>query len=104
MPFSRLRRRAVTRLFALGAAAFALSACDIPVPSVGGGGTGAVQVAMLVPSGAGDPQIASLARSLTNAGRLAVQEAGSRGVTVDLRVYDTAGSAAQTAEVARLEH
>jgi ABC-type branched-subunit amino acid transport system substrate-binding protein len=103
MPFSLIRRRAMARLLAIGAAAFALAACDLQVPSLGGGGgnTGSVQVAMLVPSGAGDPQIAALARSLTNSARLAVAEAGAKGVTVDLRVYDTAGSAAQTAEVAR---
>ncbi len=84
----------------LGLAGLALAACD---PAAPGGGasrttTGAVRVALLVPAGAADPNIAFIGQSLTNAARMAV--AGLEGAQIDLQVYDTAGSAAQAAQVA----
>ncbi|WP_281843390.1 penicillin-binding protein activator [Sinisalibacter aestuarii] len=74
----------------------------------GGFGTGAggpridtsrpVPVALLVPRGGGNAADDALAASLENAARLAMRELD--GVTVDLRVYNTAGSASQAATVA----
>lgn len=101
MSFSRFRRTLTARLLALTAAAVALTACDVPVPSMGGGRSGTVQVALLVPTSAPDGNVAALAASLANSARIAASEAAGRGVTVDLRIYDTAGSAAQTADVTR---
>ena len=83
------------RLLALVSAVF-LAACDPALGPVGGGGPrpgpeAPVPVALLVPgaqSGAGD---AVVSRSLENAARLAV--ADLQGVTVDLRVYPTGGTA-----------
>lgn len=83
------------------ATAFALSAC---VPGVGpapsaGSGSGKVQVALLVPAGSGQASDALLAKSLENAARLAIADLSN--VTVDLRVYETAGSPAQAASQAQ---
>jgi hypothetical protein len=50
-----------------------------------------VPVALLVPRGSGQSGDAILAQSLENAARLAM--ADLQGVTIDLRVYDTAGNA-----------
>ena len=77
-----------------------LAACDASiVPSGGGINSGgptlardeAVPVALLIPSS--DAGAATVARSLENAARLAIKELD--GVEIDLRVYDTAGQAAQ---------
>lgn len=57
-----------------------------------------VPVALLVPSGSGSANDASLAQSLENAARLAMSELS--GVTIDLRVYNTAGDANQAASMA----
>ncbi|MFV0245292.1 MAG: penicillin-binding protein activator [Qingshengfaniella sp.] len=93
-------RRTMLRWFAASAALLAVSACDLPATGgLGQRGTGRVTVALLVPQGAADPGVQQLATSLTNAAQLAVSEAADRGVTVNLRVYDTAGSAGQTAQV-----
>ena len=77
-----------------------LAACQ-PVSMSGGGGGGgqpggsgaAVPVALLVPHGSAVPQEQKLARDLENAARLAA--ADLNGVKIDLRVYGTAGNAAQ---------
>ena len=81
-----------------------LAACD-PIALTGGGGGGpkintrdAVPVALLVPGGSGQASDALLARSLENAARLAISDL--QGVNIDLRVYNTAGQAAQAAAVA----
>lgn len=100
MPHQVIRglRRVVRPLSAIAAAA-ALSACD-PTALTGGpgaGGSDTVQVALLVPAGAGDGNVAFLAQNLTNAARLAAADLD--GAQVDLRVYDTAGNAAQAARV-----
>ena len=77
-----------------------LTACEMP--STSGGPTIApgdpVPVALLVPRGSATPGDAVLAQSLENAARMAVSDLGN--VTVDLRVYDTAGNAATAAAVA----
>jgi ABC-type branched-subunit amino acid transport system substrate-binding protein len=52
-----------------------------------------VPVALLLPHGSGVPQEQKLARDMENAARLAVADLG--GVRIDLRVYGTAGQAAQ---------
>ncbi len=83
-----LRRKASTWLFAL-LSMIALAACDVSMP----GGplintSRAVPVALLVPKTASNG--AGLAQALENAARLAVADLG--GASVDLRVYDTAGT------------
>jgi ABC-type branched-subunit amino acid transport system substrate-binding protein len=94
-------RKLTRRGFAL-AALIGLAACDVAVPQIGGGQSGPsintsepVPVALLVPSGSGQPGDDLLARSLENAARLAM--ADLEGVEIDLRVYSTAGNATQAA-------
>ena len=58
-----------------------------------------VPVALLVPSGSPQFEDATLARSLENAARLAI--ADLQNVTINLRVYDTAGNADTAAAVAQ---
>ncbi|MEM9972006.1 MAG: ABC transporter substrate-binding protein, partial [Pseudomonadota bacterium] len=73
-------------------AALALAACDIPAGGGGGSIFNAsrpVPVALLVPSSS--TNAADLANSLENAARLAVSDL--QGVEIDLRVYDTGGTA-----------
>jgi hypothetical protein len=90
-----LRRKAGAVFLAL-ASAVILSACDVPTMGGGGGGgplintSRAVPVALLVPKSS--PNGASLAQSLENAARLAANDL--QGAEVDLRVYDTGGTAA----------
>ena len=95
--FSSLRRK-ICQAFGATALVVALAACDV---QVGGGGplidtTRAVPVALLVPSSSANG--ADLAVSLENAARLAVNDLQS--VKIDLRVYDTQGTAAGAAEAA----
>ena len=94
------RRKFVTRA-AAAAAMLALAACD-PL-AMGGGGPSIntsepVPVALLVPSGSGSTTDEHMARSLENAARLAMADLS--GVTIDLRVYSTAGQPAQAASAA----
>lgn len=96
-------RKAVARFTAVGAIV-ALAACDATLlPGVGGNDGPAidpsapVQVALLVPKS--DSNAASVATSLERAAQLAV--ASLDGVRIDLRVYDTAGSAQQAAAQAQ---
>ncbi|MCF6314948.1 MAG: penicillin-binding protein activator [Marinosulfonomonas sp.] len=79
-----------------------LAACQ-PVTLGGGSGpninpSAAVPVALLVPGGSGNASDNLLAKNLENAARLAI--ADLQGVKIDLRVYNTAGNAAQAASVA----
>ena len=90
---SRARKAALTSLTLL--AGVALAACD--TVATGGGGpsidtSAPVPVALLVPSGSAQSGDSILAQSLENAARLAIGDL--QGVEIDLRVYDTAGSAA----------
>ena len=89
--FLSVRRKAI-QLCAAVLAMSALAACD--VPGVGGGPlintTRAVPVALLVPKSS--PSAAGVAQSLENAARLAANDL--QGAEVDLRVYDTGGTAA----------
>ncbi|MGR3662086.1 MAG: penicillin-binding protein activator [Paracoccaceae bacterium] len=57
-----------------------------------------IPVALLVPGGSGNAGDEVLARSLENAARLAMADLG--GVEIDLRVYNTAGSADVAASMA----
>ncbi|PWR01338.1 penicillin-binding protein activator [Meridianimarinicoccus roseus] len=91
-------RRAVIRSFGALALVGGLAACDPAAIGAIGGGSGSVQVALLVPTGAADSNVAFLGQNLTNAARLAV--ADLEGVEVDLRVYDTAGNAERAGQVA----
>jgi ABC-type branched-subunit amino acid transport system substrate-binding protein len=91
----RRARKSLAHL-ALGFAAVVLAACT-PGTGTGpsAGGSGKVQVALLVPGGSGQASDELLARSLENAARMAISDLN--GVKVDLRVYPTAGQPAQAA-------
>lgn len=82
-------------------AALALAACQ-PVGGSSGGpmidASAPVPVALLVPGGSGQASDELLARSLQNAARMAISDLGS--VQIDLRVYNTAGQAAQAQAMA----
>ena len=94
-------RKSLVR-FVFGAAALSLAACTTgPIltgPGPVTGGSGAVTVALLVPGGSGQASDELLARSLQNAARLAM--ADLNGVTIDLRVYNTAGQPGQAQAMA----
>jgi len=93
-------RRTVLRAAGALATVVALAGCDPAALSVGTAGSGgAVPVAVLVPSGAADVNVAALGQNLANAAKLAV--ADLQGVEIDLRVYDTAGLADRAGQVAR---
>jgi ABC-type branched-subunit amino acid transport system substrate-binding protein len=89
----RARALGLAALSALG-----LAACDPVAQGPGVSRGGAVQVALLVPAGSGQASDEFLARSLENAARLAMGDLN--GVEIDLRVYPTAGQAAQAATAA----
>jgi len=99
---TRSIRRFATRSF-LAATCLFLAACD-DLPTLGSGpspkinGNDAVIVALLVPSGSGQASDDLLAASLENAARLAISEL--QGAVIDLRVYQTAGSASRAGIVA----
>lgn len=82
-----------------------LSACQTTLPGAGTGQgqrvnpSGPIPVALLVPHGSATPDEQKLARDLENAARMAV--ADMSGVQIDLRVYGTAGNAAQAQSAAR---
>ncbi|WGV14533.1 penicillin-binding protein activator [Fuscovulum ytuae] len=81
----------------LALSALALAACQpTSGPSVSQGGP--VQVALLVPSGSGQASDQLLARSIENAARMAIGDLA--GVQIDLRIYPTAGQAAQASAAA----
>ncbi len=99
-------RKAIRPIAALAVVA-ALAACDpSALTNIGGGGgdgprintSQPIPVALLIPRS--DQGAAPIAASLENAARLAMAELGD-GVTIDLRVYDTAGQAPTAAAVAQ---
>ncbi len=99
--FKAARKSLTVATLAVGSVV--LAGCQ-PV-AVGGSGGGPsintrapVPVALLVPGGSGQSGDTVLAQSLENAARLAISDLD--GVDVDLRVYNTAGSAAQASSVA----
>ena len=82
-----------------------LAACSIPATVGVNENTGQtidpaapVQVALLVPGAGGGGADAFVSSNLENAARMAI--ADLNGVTIDLRVYNTAGDPAQAAQVA----
>jgi hypothetical protein len=96
-------RKSAARLFVC-LSIFFVAACD-PINLAGGGDsrpridpTAPVQVALLVPSGSGNAQDAFLAQNLENAARLAISDLN--GVSINLRVYSTAGNPQQAANAA----
>ncbi|QIE41422.1 penicillin-binding protein activator [Meridianimarinicoccus aquatilis] len=94
----KIGRRAMIRSLGAFTAVSALAACDPGALGNVGGGSGSVQVALLVPSSAGDGNVQFLAQNLVNAAKLAV--ADLEGVSVDLKIYDTAGSPERAGQVA----
>ncbi len=93
-------RRKSLRFFALGAALAILAACTTG-PSGGPrvNTSAPIPVALLVPGGSENASDTLLAQSLENAARLAIADLD--GVTIDLRVYNTAGQAAQAGAMAQ---
>lgn len=92
------------KLAALGIALLAtlvLASCDVSTSSTGPriDTSRPVPVALLVPGGSESATDTNLAQSLENAARLAMSELD--GVTIDLRVYNTAGNAATASSVAQ---
>ncbi|RJE80119.1 penicillin-binding protein activator [Paracoccus sp. JM45] len=94
-------RRAVTRTTAVISALF-LAACDpagmtqqATGPEIGQliDPAQPVRVALLVPGGTQSDDLEWLARSLKNSAKMAAADA--QGANIDLRIYDTAGSADQ---------
>lgn len=98
--FRRARKSLGKTVLVLCAAV--VSAC-VPAggPSTGPaqGSGGAVQVALLIPSGSGQAQDELFGQNLENAARLAMADLS--GVKVDLRVYRTGGSPAQASALAK---
>ncbi len=100
--FSKSRRALINGFAALSLTAAA--ACQpFATAGIGGGGpkidtSKPVQVALLVPGGSGRASDEALAASLENAARLAISELD--GVKIDMRVYNTAGNAAQASNAA----
>ena len=93
-------RRKSLRLLAMSAALGVLAACSTGLPGGPRVNTSApIPVALLVPGGSETDGDNLLAQSLENAARLAMADLD--GVTIDLRVYNTAGQAPQAAIVAR---
>ncbi|PCJ07445.1 MAG: penicillin-binding protein activator [Rhodobacteraceae bacterium] len=95
--FKPARKAALAAIVALSS--IALNACD-PVSTGGGPSINTskpVPVALLVPRGSAQHGDQALAQSLENAARMAI--ADLQGVQIDLRVYDTGGTA-QTAAAA----
>ena len=96
-------RKSATRLLAMASILW-LAACQpIAVGGLGGGGPkinpeAPVPVALLVPRGSQSASDEFLAKALENAARLAISDLG--GVKIDLRVYATAGNAAQAQSAA----
>ncbi|MCA1336584.1 penicillin-binding protein activator [Pseudooceanicola marinus] len=102
VPAKRTAPRGGRRSLVLALPALALAAACQPVSMGGNSGPSIntdrpVPVALLVPRGSGDEGDAILAASLENAARMAASELN--GVQIDLRVYDTQGSADVTASV-----
>lgn len=98
--FRRARKSLGQTILVLCAAV--VSAC-VPAegPTTGPvqGSGGAVQVALLIPSGSGQAQDELFGQNLENAARLAMRDLS--GVKIDLRVYRTGGSPAKATALAK---
>jgi ABC-type branched-subunit amino acid transport system substrate-binding protein len=91
-------RKSLGRMAVVLAAAV-LAGCVTPGPTVQRSEGGAVQVALLIPSGSGKAQDELFGQNLENAARLAMADLS--GVSIDLRVYRTAGDAALASALAK---
>lgn len=91
-------RRSALKYLIAGVGLLALAACDPTAIGTTRGTGGTVQVGLLVPASDPDGNVGRTAQSLINAAKLAASEL--EGVNVEIRVYDTAGSPAQAAQVA----
>jgi ABC-type branched-subunit amino acid transport system substrate-binding protein len=94
-------RKSLGRMFLVLCAAV-VAACvpaDGPATGPAQGTGGAVQVALLIPSGSGQAQDELFGTNLENAARLAMRDLS--GVTIDLRVYRTGGSPARASALAK---
>ena len=94
--------RKIARGLFLGTAVAAVSACQVTAPTIGAGPSvdrdEPVPVALLLPYGSGKQGDQVVAKAIEDAARLAT--ADLEGAKIDLRVYNTAGSAATGASVA----
>ncbi len=86
-------RKAIARLALFASIAWIAACQPVSLSNTGLVPSNGVAVALLVPHGASSAQEQKLARDLENAARLAVSDLD--GVPIDLRVYSTAGNAAQ---------
>ncbi len=95
------------RAAVLAFAALALAGCQLAPPTTQVAGPPGpavdpaqpVRVALLVPTGGGDPVAEEIGRSIVNAARLA--QADAQGVNLDLNIYETGGTASGGVEAAR---
>jgi ABC-type branched-subunit amino acid transport system substrate-binding protein len=100
MPALTRRAARIFRSLALIAGAALVAACQPGVGTAPSVNTRqAVPVALLLPYGAADTRTQTLAQSLENAARMAAGDL--QGVSVELRVYDTAGQADAASDAAR---
>jgi hypothetical protein len=89
-------RRTALRAALVGVGMAALAACaPVAGPQAGAGGVAVdasqpVRVALLVPTGSGDPGREQVGRSLINAAQLA--QADLQNATIDLAIYPTSGT------------
>ena len=95
----RLARKSLGRLGLVVVAALLAGCVTATGPGPSRGDGGAVQVALLIPSGSGQAQDELFGQSLENAARLAMADLS--GVEIDLRVYRSAGDAALASALAR---
>ncbi len=71
-----------------------------PLATLGiGGGSKTAQVALLVPKGSSTAGVRTIAQNAENAARMAIADAGEN-VSIELKVYDTQGTEAQSVAVA----
>ncbi|WP_116083195.1 penicillin-binding protein activator [Tropicimonas sp. IMCC34011] len=95
-------RTAIARLAALASIVLLASCGPLPITSGGSGpsidASAPVPVALMIPTGSGNPQDAQVAQSLERAARLAMADLD--GVEIDLRTYSTGGSDARAAQAA----
>jgi hypothetical protein len=95
----RLARKSLGRAAAVLCAGLVAACVQTTGPTPSRGNGGAVQVALLIPSGSGQSQDELFGTSLENAARLAMADLS--GVAIDLRVYKTGANPAQAATLAR---
>ena len=90
-------------LLLMAGASFVTAACDMPAIGAPGAGVTAgaarpATVALMLPGGGGNEEFNALARNLENGARMAMAEV--QGPEIDLRIYQTGGSAQRAAGLA----